>query len=101
MRISDWSSDVCSSDLSADCPRRRQDAAVLDHAYCRAHVAIERTVVLEEVDALADRGMRRSHHATGARLALDHAQDREGVASGTRVYVRVCLGGSGISQKNN
>src|SRR3546814_13838014 len=35
MRMSDWSSDVCSSDLPSRCLRRRGGAAARDRALCR------------------------------------------------------------------
>src|SRR3546814_15891805 len=70
MRISDWSSDVCSSDLLMD---RRI-----------THVAID------ENDAFAAARQRRSERETGGRLAF--SRPRRGDGEGTR---HAMLGGEG------
>src|SRR3546814_14166267 len=44
MRISDWSSDVCSSDLPDDLPgtKRRDDDAAMLHRHAMRHAIVER-----------------------------------------------------------
>src|SRR3546814_15575927 len=76
MLISDWSSDVCSSDLTQGGPDR-------------AGVAYFRTVLVEVPDA-ADVGEDEGTHAQ---------IDRKSVVSGKSVSVRVDLGGSCIINK--
>src|SRR3546814_15065361 len=100
MRISDWSSDVCSSDLSED--RAIGVGDVLKRGTTE--------------DALAERGDHRAalhdrahFHAAGrATILLDHATvlrhvdkaaDRKSVGSGKSVSVRVDPGGRRFSKK--
>src|SRR3546814_5307848 len=59
MRISDWSSDVCSSDLSQPCSTARQAAARL-----RCKLRFDCCAALR---ALAQSGPPRRHHAMAAR----------------------------------
>src|SRR3546814_8058966 len=89
MRISDWSSDVCSSDLlqAAIEHRARADATIATgltndfNNYRRPHI---------DVNADAD-----------AHMAMLTFKDRKSVVSGTSVSVRVDLGGRRIIKKNN
>src|SRR3546814_1574206 len=75
MRISDWSSDVCSSDLVG---------------------RLEGGIALDQCDA-ADEGLRRNEaavlaehvEAAGARRRLDPVRDREGARLEDRVRYRV------------
>src|SRR3546814_17202158 len=106
MRISDWSSDVCSSDLLHDHPdqlaRRLLDVENLEHVLGRQRFEIEpvgRVVI----------------GANRLRVAIDHdrleasilqrkarmAADRKSVVWGKSVSVRVALGGRVISKKKN
>src|SRR3546814_11666169 len=93
MRISDWSSDVCSSDLVASIPALYSDAGVL-------HVAA-RAAQDSQVYWLRTRSMGvwsaavllvpPPPHGGGSFTAAP--LDRKGVAEGTSVSVRVGLGG--------
>src|SRR3546814_9418898 len=86
MRISDWSSDVCSSDLSAR--RVRPGRVVL--AFRRAQA--ECRTALADPDALPQR---QSDKAGNRR----DQEDRKSVVSGKSVSVRVDLGGRRIIKK--
>src|SRR3546814_13953074 len=101
MRISDWSSDVCSSDLSgrvdheqgiskAGNRRARQIAIELAWLWLRhqPHSALSRWLQARVGD---QRGRVR-------RIAI--VADRKSVGEGTRVSVRVDLGGRRLSKKN-
>src|SRR3546814_14508991 len=71
MRISDWSSDVCSSDLSADASQQRADSLEVDLADLRAK-RTERGLVLTLGDVLFDTGqavIRSGAYGTLDRLA--------------------------------
>src|SRR3546814_12188179 len=83
MRISDWSSDVCSSDL-ASVPARRGGRA-LDHGRVRLRRAGRRLRDRLEPDAAEEEPRRRG--------------DRKSVVSGKSVSVRVDLGGRRIIKK--
>src|SRR3546814_12671157 len=98
MRISDWSSDVCSSDLARLMPLVQQQR--LDGGRPGPFGAW-----IEPGEARAD-GVGGDQHALAAhrrgqcqRLAprpgakVDHGQDRKSVVQGKRVSVRVNLGG--------
>src|SRR3546814_19077134 len=103
MRISDWSSDVCSSDLLAAAEPVGQGRTARDE--------LER----HRVDAVAQAGRRRAvgedmalvaATARAGRLDADHAVgpvfdagDRKSVVSGKRVSVRVDLGCRRIIKK--
>src|SRR3546814_15066864 len=98
MRISDWSSDVCSSDLEpAQCRTQRRGAARRDRRLRRG-VAVEDRVELRiAVGGLAEHigvgvGRRRGEQAEG--------RARKSVVSGKSVSVRVDLGGRRIIKKN-
>src|SRR3546814_20656195 len=90
MRISDWSSDVCSPDLAA----RRPVAA---HP-CRNRAATAR---LKSRTASFERGARcKARTAASRRIAPTNPQlDRKSVGEGKSVSVRVDLGGRRIIQK--
>src|SRR3546814_13626299 len=96
MLISDWSSDVCSSDLRRCRPRRRRGRETDTILFARARLkggamTAESQQVAAGADSaatLADTG----HHG--------HAhQDRKSVVSGKSVSVRVDRGGRRILQK--
>src|SRR3546814_6336335 len=84
MRISDWSSDVCSSDL----PVTAADAAIA--------LGVDR--VLSSGGA-AERGASASHSCTPTPAWMSPS-DRKSVVSGKSVSVRVDLGGRRISKNN-
>src|SRR3546814_20743029 len=104
MRISDWSSDVCSSDLADQ--RRALDRgghlAVLDQVGLRGRehelAAGDVDLAAAEIDgveAALHRGDDLIRLAVAAQhVGVGHArQDRKSVVSGKSVYVRVDLGG--------
>src|SRR3546814_11727188 len=103
MRISDWSSDVCSSDLGSEVPSRgalRQEERpmnTIDHrAYFSRRAAQERRLA----DAAADCTARHAHREM-ARCYADLALDRKSVVTGKSEYVRIAIGGRRILKKNN
>src|SRR3546814_17422090 len=103
MRISDWSSDVCSSDLAACVAQVGADRAVggvelgVDHAALTAEPG--------PIFAIFAVALDREHGVDAVRLAqvevifaligrhMDKAGDRKSVVSGKSVSVRVDLGG--------
>src|SRR3546814_15614864 len=106
MRISDWSSDVCSSDLGRDQDRR---------PLAGAQVAEAREQVADHDDLLLDGGARRGQdqdrdrppllgEVGGADADADAEgaageEDRKSVVWGKSVSVRVDLGGRRIIKK--
>src|SRR3546814_6992180 len=96
MRISDWSSDVCSSDLIAFGVRQQVAAGQFQLRAAIGHVARrERHVVVRrqiDVDRFAD-------IEAGFLGVCEHRIDRKSVVSGTSVSVRVDLGGRRIIKK--
>src|SRR3546814_11115303 len=98
MRISDWSSDVCSSDLCAGSDRADGNP-FLSHAFLHA---------LEESGSVgAEAGWQPQHllmtdkagRLVGAAPMYLKGQDRKRVVSGKSVSVRVDLGGRRIIKK--
>src|SRR3546814_15114528 len=103
MRISDWSSDVCSSDLQVVDGRivdageivaadgggagRRPEITLLDPGGQRLAEAPADDVEIEAAHAVFEGGH------------VDHAEDRKSVGSGKGGVVRVDLGGSRIITK--
>src|SRR3546814_12341568 len=96
MRISDWSSDVCSSDLqsiqSLDwmTEETKQKAlaklATFDPKIGYPKKWKDYSALVVKPDDLVGNAMRSA--------AVEHARDRQSVVSGRRVSVRVDLGGS-------
>src|SRR3546814_1793435 len=78
MRISDWSSDVCSSDLVDQQERQGGDQK---SAECREQLALQRNLQVQRPDDQAHnegaRGVDRDHRARGVRLA-ELARQRNG-----------------------
>src|SRR3546814_14194720 len=95
MRISDWSSDVCSSDLHAD----RGTADAVDGS--RGHVHDD--PLARTADGRSTRGPGEGGTwEPGVGVEPDRAvEDRNSVVEGKRVSVRVGLGGRRIFNKNN
>src|SRR3546814_12453090 len=110
MRISDWSSDVCSSDLRAGCSQRidvrpqRPSLCRLDRARCQAQQRILQGAVLAHVyrpdGGLISLKMRTLRHAAPA-ASFGGQVDRQSVVEGKSVSVRVDLGGRLILKKKN
>src|SRR3546814_13910667 len=99
MRISDWSSDVCSSDLDLARPRRGRRGADLGQDTRRRRRTVRRRGAADYRRGAADRhpGRLRQPRDRRARLAID----RKSVVSGKSVSVRVDLGGRRIIKKKN
>src|SRR3546814_18514472 len=101
MRISDWSSDVCSSDLAADENAQRQRN--VDEAQW-AGAQVEPMQANEAAADPQQPGNRRlDARRRVARRLLPHrpAHERKSVGEGKRVAVRVDLGGRRIIKKKN
>src|SRR3546814_13925402 len=108
MRISDWSSDVCSSDLADQCGggREADGQAPLaggqaepegDMSLARA-AGTERDDILAQLDPFATRPLQHLHLVE----LLDGGQvDRKSVVSGPSASVRVDIGGSRTINKKN
>src|SRR3546814_12524313 len=88
MRISDWSSDVCSSDL-IEPPDQPHQQRIVGHLPCAPHPRAGGRVEAEApgVDAVGD------HHQPVGGI------DRKSVVKGQSVSVSVDLGGRRILQK--
>src|SRR3546814_19273519 len=115
MRISDWSSDVCSSDLqfgrgrgAAERTRTSTGSPASPLAATGGHRGgSARRRALPGLDAVAQApgaARRRARHPPPAPrtelwIATFHARDRQRVVSGTSVSVRVDLGGRRIIQQ--
>src|SRR3546814_13770635 len=84
MRISDWSSDVCSSDLLAGGGQRQDDRY--------------RPFVGDQVERAADHAGT-NPPAIGRQVVAEINRDRKSVVEGTSVSVRVDLGGRRIIKK--
>src|SRR3546814_20863317 len=98
MRISDWSSDVCSSDLAGDrIPALLDIGAVsLGIALRQAHNAIFEHRTLKVADAVE-----RREFACGKLAHPCHYGDRKRVVQGKSGSVRVDLGGPRIIKEKN
>src|SRR3546814_12859199 len=117
MRISDWSSDVCSSDLVAPAPQRYQarqgalrllvvggslGAAALNNIVPKALGQLsvaERPIVTHQAGEKHLASLRAEYEKNGVH-AVCHA-DRKSVVKGKSVSVRVDLGGRRIIKKKN
>src|SRR3546814_15974609 len=108
MRISDWSSDVCSSDLGLDCPpklsachdgenrrakrKRRQPARLIVLILIADEVELPRLDLVHgaPVDQRLLAAVRDTHLP---------GRDRKRAVEGTRVPVRVAIGGRRLVKK--
>src|SRR3546814_15633039 len=113
MRISDWSSDVCSSDLTWVAPRPweadlahilvKRKAGVADGEIkwpCGDSFQCSRTLLpAHDRSSIADPAPRRSPAACPIRVAP--REDRKSVVYGKSVSVRVALGGRRTHKKKN
>src|SRR3546814_17363974 len=91
MRISDWSSDVCSSDLDAD--------ILSNEKHSELHGGIFGVKARDDL-ALGFWNIKwQAMRLRYPRDEKDHKSDRKSVVSGKSVSERVDLGGSGIIQK--
>src|SRR3546814_11372187 len=96
MRISDWSSDVCSSDLATGRARSRQlfGASLASNPITQSRLA----EMVAEVDASA---LLIYRAAWTHDVARRQNRDRKSVVSGKSVSVRVDLGGRLIIKKKS
>src|SRR3546814_18826871 len=96
MRISDWSSDVCSSDLDLSGWRGGRGAATRGpHHLCRAEPRVQGYLCCDLPDLRAGA----DHRLPGAGRAVRKLEARKSVVSGKSVSVRVDLGGRRIIKK--
>src|SRR3546814_19785394 len=107
MRISDWSSDVCSSDLIR-CGLGGMDmiSGTLRHRgmlFAAASVVamgLAASPASAQSETAADEGTESEIVVTGFRASLENAlKDRKSVGEGKRVSVRVDLGGRRLLKK--
>src|SRR3546814_10269555 len=96
MRISDWSSDVCSSDLPVDCGPDDRPAGAADHRapfgpYLGPLWAAQTLFLHRRADC--------QHGAVRDAQFASAVGDRKSVGSGKGVSVRVDLGGRRIIKK--
>src|SRR3546814_20892144 len=103
MRISDWSSDVCSSDLPSRKERRMSAAMAVAPVLVHQGIREHRSGRLEAAAALYGRALRADPFDADALhlLGLLNLQsgDRKSVVSGKSVSVRVDHGGRRIIKK--
>src|SRR3546814_20256307 len=103
MRISDWSSDVCSSDLQRQRQQRRGQALValgdvfVEVARIGDVLGRVQQVVDEQLVLIAERAL----HLLAHGAEIDGVADRKSVVTGKSVLVRVDLGGRRIIKKKN
>src|SRR3546814_11906049 len=100
MRISDWSSDVCSSDLFQERPIDQEDLVheieIFDPLTAEAVDLLEHRPEVAPAVAVAEIVLGAARAVIGAsarRLHLRARADRKSVVSGKSVSVRVGLGG--------
>src|SRR3546814_14761737 len=104
MRISDWSSDVCSSDLCLDMalrvPRERRDAvAAADAEFAQGPRNAMRAIVERGVGDTANTRALPARHDLGVGMPFGGV-DRKSVGKGKGVSVREELGGRRNHKKN-
>src|SRR3546814_20794547 len=108
MRISDWSSDVCSSDLFNSTHGARKGLAdtalkTANSGYLtRRLVDVAQDCIITEVDCGTERGLTVREVVEGAEVIAtlgERILDRKSVVSGKSVSVRVDLGGRRLIKK--
>src|SRR3546814_19001240 len=98
MRISDWSSDVCSSDLNGQPETRCQDTLPQEHAgWCGRQPA----KTPDQRPDLRGPGGLPEGRRPGRGPRRDPGAERKSVVWGTSVSVRVALGGRRTIKKKN
>src|SRR3546814_16583383 len=103
MRISDWSSDVCSSDLKLIIDGKRGQAILGEHDPVEAELSANITLVQgipsgEKMDWIIEKAVELGAVRV-VPITARRSVDRKSVVSGQRVSVRVDLGGRRIIQK--
>src|SRR3546814_15292765 len=106
MRISDWSSDVCSSDL--DCQEPHRDIGRLEKPFDVDHrrepdAVLPQRMELEHQSLIEKAGVGGESEVGAAGNGIngfaEGAQDRKSVVQGKSVSVRVDIGGRRIIKK--
>src|SRR3546814_16577046 len=95
MRISDWSSDVCSSDLGPHIPDISDN---LDNVGTTSYMSREGVIAMVAQARNADAGVRR---LVASEVTEVLGRDRKSVVWGKSVSVRVDLGGRHIINNKN
>src|SRR3546814_16837451 len=99
MRISDWSSDVCSSDLARPARGSDAQAASISTNHSRGHDARANG---HRAPHACDKRRKKSDISVAFPVLPNRDRDRKSVVSGKSVSVRVDLGGRrSIKKKNN
>src|SRR3546814_13714067 len=102
MRISDWSSDVCSSDLPPPLCRSRESGGNFATRGLHDRRTAARGVCLSEESWLSGRKRRTRNAKCRQRYrGFESLTDRKSVVWGKSVSVRVDLGGRRIIKKKN
>src|SRR3546814_18684747 len=101
MRISDWSSDVCSSDLQVDFIGFSRGRRVKRKAVGGAGTGLTGAAGSAYSLGQAGRGEGGGQKLPGARSPEQDRDDRKSAVSGKGVSVRVDLGGCSILDKKN
>src|SRR3546814_16920707 len=107
MRISDWSSDVCSSDLGRRLSTKRILEIVTEHGVETPDRGLVKLPAGRLAASTLNRHMRQRGYDTermtrepaAVRYQAERAKDRKSVVSGKSVSVRVDLGGRRILKK--
>src|SRR3546814_12493201 len=100
MRISDWSSDVCSSDLPCGVSERALGHEAQNAWQERAPECVDCAHDECRIECAADRSNPPDDDHDKCRYQHRLAQDRKSVVTGKRVSVRVDFGGRSIINKN-
>src|SRR3546814_19078331 len=103
MRISDWSSDVCSSDLGTNgtvIAQRTNRDRLPRTVEQRGRWPCPSALLLRRKAGRSDAAAHPTHGAGGARQHGVGQEDRKSVVEGKRVSVSVDLGGRRIINKN-
>src|SRR3546814_17854332 len=103
MRISDWSSDVCSSDLAEESADEAHEAAVegAEEAEAVADTVAAEAAFDDTAEVVAGKAADREPLTTAGAVEGEDAVERKSVGEGKSVSVRVDFGGRRIIKKKN
>src|SRR3546814_18848558 len=101
MRISDWSSDVCSSDLFIGEPRRFRLIGTAPAQSAPPGLYRIEVAIVETGGAASARSLMLRWQPLAGEVLTAPMEDRKRVGSGKSVSVRVDLGGRRFIKKNN
>src|SRR3546814_12016017 len=104
MRMSDWSSDVCSSDLESPEPRVRLEPVGLPDDRLgrpKQQRAVRRNCAVQPFEDLAPRVGRQIKQQVAAKADVETPRRRKSVVQGKSRSVRVDLGGCRHIKKQN